>query len=136
MEEMFCFYKKKTSKTKKLLKYPTAHYEPFASTLVLSHDFSEVYFCCSFVFSFLRCIFCFVCLDFVYCVQCCLCPWIVYSWLSVRFPLTFHCLIKKSKIPPYFKDQSVPIISYVYTRPIASKKKNYKHVLHDWGFQI
>ena len=25
----------------------------------------------------------------------------------------------KSKIPPYFKDQSVPIISYVYTRPIA-----------------
>jgi hypothetical protein len=26
----------------------------------------------------------------------------------------------KSKIPPYFKDQSEPIISYVYTRPIAS----------------
>ena len=26
----------------------------------------------------------------------------------------------KSKIPPYFKDQSEPIISYVYSRPIAS----------------
>ena len=37
----------------------------------------------------------------------------------------------KCKIPPYFKDQSVPIISYVYTRPIASKYFNYKHVLHD-----
>ena len=37
----------------------------------------------------------------------------------------------KSKIPPYYKDQSVPIISYVYTKPIASKKINYKHVLRD-----
>jgi hypothetical protein len=37
----------------------------------------------------------------------------------------------KSKIPPYFKDQSLPIISYVYTIPIASKFVNYKHVLHD-----
>jgi hypothetical protein len=37
----------------------------------------------------------------------------------------------KCKIPPYFKDQCVPIISYVYTRPIASKYFNYKHVLHD-----
>ena len=37
----------------------------------------------------------------------------------------------ESKIPPYFKDQSVPIISYVYTRPIASKCFNYKHVLHN-----
>ena len=27
----------------------------------------------------------------------------------------------KSKIPPYFKDQSVPIISYSYTIPIAAK---------------
>ena len=26
----------------------------------------------------------------------------------------------KSKIPPYFKDQSVPIISHAYTIPIAS----------------
>jgi hypothetical protein len=33
----------------------------------------------------------------------------------------------KSKIPPYFKDQSVPLISYVYIRPIASKMFNYKH---------
>jgi hypothetical protein len=30
-----------------------------------------------------------------------------------------------------FKDQSVPIISYVYTRSIASKMFNYKHVLRD-----
>ena len=37
----------------------------------------------------------------------------------------------KSKIPPYFKDQSVSILSYVYTRPIASKMFNYKHVLRD-----
>jgi hypothetical protein len=37
----------------------------------------------------------------------------------------------KSKIPPYLKDQSMHIISYVYTRPIASKKYNYKHVLRD-----
>ena len=37
----------------------------------------------------------------------------------------------KSKIPPYYKDQSVPIISYVYTRPITPKKIIYKHVLHD-----
>ena len=37
----------------------------------------------------------------------------------------------ESKIPPYLKDQSVPIISYVYTRPIASKCFNYKHVLHN-----
>jgi hypothetical protein len=37
----------------------------------------------------------------------------------------------KSKIPQYFKDQSVPIISYAYTIPIASTNFNYKHVLHD-----
>jgi hypothetical protein len=35
----------------------------------------------------------------------------------------------KSKIPPYYKDQFVPIISYVYTRPITSKMFYYKHVL-------
>jgi len=37
----------------------------------------------------------------------------------------------KSKIPPYFKDQSVSMISYAYTIPIASKTFNYKRVLHD-----
>ena len=37
----------------------------------------------------------------------------------------------KSKIPPYFKDQSLPIILYSYTIPVASKFFNYKHVLHD-----
>jgi hypothetical protein len=30
----------------------------------------------------------------------------------------------KSKIPPYFKDQSVPLISYAYTIPIASTNFN------------
>ena len=37
----------------------------------------------------------------------------------------------KFKIPPYFKDQCVPIISHVYTRPIASTCFNKKHVLHN-----
>ena len=37
----------------------------------------------------------------------------------------------ESKIPPYFKDQSVPINAYVYTRSIASNMVNYKHVLRD-----
>ena len=37
----------------------------------------------------------------------------------------------KSKIPPYFKDQSVPIISYAYSIPIATKIFIHKHVLHD-----
>jgi hypothetical protein len=42
----------------------------------------------------------------------------------------------KSKIPPYFKDQSVPLISYVYIRPIASKMFNYKHVLRVYGIRL
>jgi hypothetical protein len=42
----------------------------------------------------------------------------------------------KSKIPPYFKDQSVPIISYVYTRTIASNIFNYSCVISILTFQI
>jgi hypothetical protein len=42
-----------------------------------------------------------------------------------------HHKSHKSNIPPYIKDQSVPIISYVYTKPIASKNIYYKHVLRD-----
>jgi hypothetical protein len=42
-----------------------------------------------------------------------------------------HHKFVKSKISPYFKNQSVPIISYACTRPIASTKFNYKHVLCD-----
>ena len=42
-----------------------------------------------------------------------------------------HYKSDKSKIPPYFKAQSVPIISYVYTRTIASNIFNCKHVLRD-----
>jgi hypothetical protein len=34
-------------------------------------------------------------------------------------------------MPLYFKDQSVTIISYAYTRPIASKSFNYRQVLRD-----
>jgi len=45
--------------------------------------------------------------------------------------LILHHQSVKSKIPPYFKDQSVPLIPYAYTIPIASTIFNYKHVLHD-----
>ena len=34
-----------------------------------------------------------------------------------------------SKIPPYFEQQSAPLISYTYTRPIATKIFNHKRVL-------
>ena len=50
---------------------------------------------------------------------------------GINFGNILHRKSVKSKIPPYLKDQSMPIISYVYTRPIASKKYNYKHVLRD-----
>jgi hypothetical protein len=50
---------------------------------------------------------------------------------GINFGNILHHKSVKSKIPPYLKDQSMPIISYVYTRPIASKKYNYKHVLRD-----
>ena len=33
----------------------------------------------------------------------------------------------KSKIPPYFQDKSLPIISYLYTPPIVTKIFNFKH---------
>jgi hypothetical protein len=42
-----------------------------------------------------------------------------------------HHKLVQSKIPPYFKDQSVPIISYTYTKPIATKIFNYKRVLQN-----
>ena len=42
-----------------------------------------------------------------------------------------HHKLVQSKIPSYFKDQSVPIISYTYTKPIATKIFNYKRVLQD-----
>jgi hypothetical protein len=50
---------------------------------------------------------------------------------GINFGNILHHKSVESKISPYFKDQSVPIISYVYTRPIASKCFNYKHVLHN-----
>ena len=41
----------------------------------------------------------------------------------------------KSKIPPYFTDQSTPIISYTYSRSIASKIFNYKKSLREVDFK-
>jgi len=42
-----------------------------------------------------------------------------------------HHKLVKSQIPPYFKDQSVSIISNTYTKPIATEIFNYKEVLQD-----
>ena len=36
-----------------------------------------------------------------------------------------------NKVPPYFKDKLIPIISYSYTSPIASKMFNYKRLLQN-----
>ena len=36
-----------------------------------------------------------------------------------------------SKIPPYFKNKSIPIISYTYTTPITPRIFNYKRALQD-----
>ena len=47
-----------------------------------------------------------------------------------------HHKLVKSKIPPYFKDQSIPIILYAYTIPIATKICNYKHLLYDLNMTI
>ena len=44
-------------------------------------------------FSFLCCVFCFVCLHFVSCVQCGLCLCIVHYWLSPGFSRTFNYLL-------------------------------------------
>ena len=47
-------------------------------------------------------------------------------------PLTIiHQKPAISKIPPYYKGQSVPIILYAYTVPIVTTIFNYKKVLHD-----
>ena len=35
----------------------------------------------------------------------------------------------KSKVPPYFKEHPIPIVSYSYTRSIASKIFNYKTII-------
>jgi hypothetical protein len=48
---------------------------------------------------------------------------------AINLSNILHQKSVKSKIPPYFKDKSVPIISYTYTTPIATKIFNYKHVL-------
>ena len=43
----------------------------------------------------------------------------------------FHHKSVKYRIPAYFKDQSVHIISYSYATPIATKILNWKSVLQD-----
>ena len=40
----------------------------------------------------------------------------------------------RKTIPPYFKYQANPKISYTYSRSIASKLFNYKQCLQDWRF--
>ena len=50
---------------------------------------------------------------------------------AVHLSSILHHKSVKSKIPSYFKDQTVPIISYTYTTPIATKIFNYKQVLQD-----
>ena len=40
---------------------------------------------------------------------------------AINFRSILHHKSVKSKIPPYFKDQPVSIISYTYTTPIAKK---------------
>ena len=47
---------------------------------------------------------------------------------TVNLGNILHHKLVQSKIPPYFKDQSVLIISYTYTKPIKIKIVNYKHV--------
>ena len=42
-----------------------------------------------------------------------------FAFDGINLGNILHHKSVKSKIPPYFKDQSVPIISYAYTRPIA-----------------
>jgi hypothetical protein len=37
----------------------------------------------------------------------------------------------EGSIPPYFKNQSVPIVSYGYTNSIGRKMFNYKEALQD-----
>jgi hypothetical protein len=44
-------------------------------------------------FSFLCCVFWFVCLRSVFCAQYCTCLWIVYSWLPLWFSLNCPFLI-------------------------------------------
>jgi hypothetical protein len=39
----------------------------------------------------------------------------------------------KAMVPPYFKDQSVSIISYSTISPIAPTICNYRHVLQDFS---
>ena len=50
---------------------------------------------------------------------------------AINLANILHHKSVKSKIPPYFKDTSVPIISYTYTTPIAPKIFNHKHVLQN-----
>jgi hypothetical protein len=43
----------------------------------------------------------------------------------------YHEEVHVKKIPPYFKNQSVPIVSYSYTNSIGRKIVNYKEALQD-----
>jgi len=50
------------------------------------------------LFSFLCWVFWFSCCRSASCTQCCLCLWIVYYWLSLRFSLTYIQSLTQSDI--------------------------------------
>ena len=50
---------------------------------------------------------------------------------AINISNILHNKVVKNKIPPYFQDKTVPVISYTYTNPIAPKIFNYKRALHN-----
>ena len=52
---------------------------------------------------------------------------------AINISNILHHKAVQSKIPPYFQDTSTPLISYTYTKPIASKIFNHKKVLQDFN---
>ena len=54
---------------------------------------------------------------------------------AINLSNILHSKNVRSKVPPYFKDQTVPLISYTYTKPIATKIFNHKRVLRDLSIE-
>jgi hypothetical protein len=52
---------------------------------------------------------------------------------AINFGNILHHQSTKAMVPPYFKDQYIPISSYSYSSPIAPKIFNHKRVLEDFG---
>jgi hypothetical protein len=55
---------------------------------------------------------------------------------AINLDNILHHKSVKAMVPPYFKDQSVPIISYSYSSSIAPKIFNNKRVLQDFSIKI